>query len=225
MRSFHVDVDTSLKLCPHCDAVYVRAPLSPDERAYCRRCGGELYRNHEVRIAALLPLVFAGFITYVTCNVFPIVTLEIQGLSTQTTVWGAVRAMAHHGMWPVATLVLATTTLVPFLELGLLTYLLASLAAGRVPVGFGPIVRFMRVARPWGMVEVFLLGIVASMVKLSAMATVVPGPALWAFGALVALLAIVIVVDPADFWEYAAKVASLERARAAEEARTAEEFS
>jgi paraquat-inducible protein A len=34
------------------------------------------------------------------------------------------------------------------------------------------------------MVEIFLLGVIVAFVKLTSMATVVPGIALWAFGAL-----------------------------------------
>ncbi|MBX6318541.1 paraquat-inducible protein A [Pigmentiphaga sp.] len=209
--------NTALKLCPHCDAVYTRAALSPGERAYCRRCGAELYRNNDARFAALFPIVLAGLIVYVICNAFPIVTMEIQGVSTRATVWGAVWALAHEEMLSVAMLVLVTTMLVPLLELSLLAYLLGPLTAGRVPAGFDAIVRFIRLGRPWGMIEVFLLGVVAAMVKLSAMATLIPGPALWGFGALTVLLAIIVGFEPADFWEYAEKIELSGRAGTVEE--------
>lgn len=208
---------TAVKLCPHCDAVYRRAALSPGERAYCRRCGAELYRNNARRQAVLLPIVLASLILYVISNVFPIVMMEIQGVSTQTTVWGAVRALANEDMLSVALLVLATTMLVPLLELGLLTYLLMPLAGGRIPAGFSTIVRTIRLGRPWGMIEVFMLGIVAAMVKLSSMATLIPGPALWAFGGLTVLLAIVAGFDPADLWEYAADMEATGQVAAVEE--------
>ncbi|OVZ57266.1 paraquat-inducible membrane protein A [Pigmentiphaga sp. NML080357] len=211
--------DTALKLCPHCDAAYRRLALVPGERAYCQRCGTELYRNNDRRYPILLPIVLASLIVYVICNAFPIVTMEIQGVSTQTTVWGAVRALAQEDMFSVALLVLATTMLFPLLELGLLAYLLVPLSGGRVPAGFGAVVRVVRLGRPWGMIEVFMLGIVASLVKLSAMATVIPGPALWAFGVLTVLLAIVVSFDPADLWEYAESVEKADRVRMAEEAR------
>ncbi|MDX3906699.1 MAG: paraquat-inducible protein A [Pigmentiphaga sp.] len=199
----HSGANTALKLCPHCDAVYRRTALAPGERAYCRRCGTELYRNNERRYRVLLPVVLASLIVFVLSNVFPIVTMEIQGASTQATVWEAVRVLALEEMLSVSLLVLATIILFPLLELALLIYLLVPMGLGRVPPGFGLAVRVMRLGRPWGMIEVFMLGIVAALVKLSAMAAIIPGVALWSFGVLTVLLAIVVGLDPADLWEYA----------------------
>jgi paraquat-inducible protein A len=51
------------------------------------------------------------------------------------------------------------------------------------------------------MIEVFMLGILVSMVKLSQMATIVPGVALWAFALLIVVLAASsAVMDPAEVW-------------------------
>jgi paraquat-inducible protein A len=47
----------------------------------------------------------------------------------------------------------------------------------------------MKAIEPWVMVEVFMLGVLVAVVKLSAIASVVPGPGLWSFGALMLLLA------------------------------------
>lgn len=57
--------------------------------------------------------------------------------------------------------------------------------------------------RPWGMVEVFLLGVLVATIKLSGMATVIAGPALWAFVALTVLLTVVVSFDPRGLWDLA----------------------
>lgn len=197
--------DTTLVVCEHCDAVYRRSALAPKEHAYCARCGTELYRNSDHLYQALLPMVIASLIVFLICNAFPIVSMEIQGLSTQTTAWGAVVVLFREDMALVALLVLATTILFPLAELILLLYLLLPLALGHVPPGFGEVIRAIRLGRPWGMIEVFMLGIVASLVKLSTMATVVPGVAMWSFGLLTILLTVVLSYDPAELWEQAEK--------------------
>jgi paraquat-inducible protein A len=61
-------------------------------------------------------------------------------------------------------------------------------------------VRGIQSLRPWGMIEVFLLGVLVAIVKLSGMATIVPGPALWAFMLLTPLLTAVVSFDPRLFW-------------------------
>jgi len=69
------------------------------------------------------------------------------------------------------------------------------------PAGFSILVRAMQSLRPWGMIEVFLLGVLVAIVKLSSMARVLPGPALWAFVALTVLLTAVLSFDPRGFWQ------------------------
>jgi paraquat-inducible protein A len=49
--------------------------------------------------------------------------------------------------------------------------------------------RTLQYVEPWGMVEVFMLGILVSLVKLTNNFKVIPGIALWSFAALTLLLA------------------------------------
>lgn len=151
----------------------------------------------------LLPIVLASVILFAICNAFPIVAMEIQGLRTQTTAWESVVVLAREDMLSVALLVFATTILFPAAELLMLLYLLVPLSLGRIPAHFGMVIRAIRLGRPWGMIEVFMLGIIAALVKLSTMATVIPGTALWSFGLLTILLTIVLSYDPAELWEQA----------------------
>ena len=45
--------------------------------------------------------------------------------------------------------------------------------------------RAVQAVRPWGMLEVFMLGALVSIVKLGQLASVVVGPALYSIGALI----------------------------------------
>ena len=47
--------------------------------------------------------------------------------------------------------------------------------------------RGLHMAHPWGMVEVFLLGVLVSLVKLAHLAEVLPSIGIWAYGALMLL--------------------------------------
>ncbi|WP_422086651.1 MULTISPECIES: paraquat-inducible protein A [Variovorax] len=188
-------------VCPGCDAIYSRAPLHPRDVAHCPRCGTELARHPGQQQRRILPLTVACLIMFAIANLFPIVEIELQGLRSQTTLAGAVVALSAEGMSVVALLVLATTILFPFLQLCILAYLLVPLSREHRPAGFALLVRAMQSLRPWGMIEVFLLGVLVAIVKLSSMATVVPGPALWAFVALTVMLTAVLSFNPGAFWE------------------------
>lgn len=189
--------------CEGCDALYRKVQLRRGEIAHCPRCGTELERDAGRQRERILPLTVASLIMFVIANSFPIVEIELQGLSSRTTLFGAVLSLTTEGMSLVALLVLATTILFPLLQLLFLFYLLMSLARQHRPPGFSWLVRAMQSLRPWGMVEVFLLGVLVAVVKLSNMATVIPGVALWAFGVLTVLLTAVVSFNPRHFWEMA----------------------
>ncbi len=188
-------------VCNGCDAVYARPQLRPRDVARCPRCDTELDRHTGDQRRRILPLTVASLIMFAIANLFPIAEIELQGLRSQTTLAGAVMALATGGMSLVALLVLATTILFPLLQLCILAWLLVPAARERRAAGFALLVRTMQTLRPWGMIEVFLLGVLVAIVKLSSIAIVVAGPALWAFMALTVLLTAVLAFDPRGFWD------------------------
>lgn len=190
-----------LMACEGCDALYQRPRLRAREAAHCPRCGTLLERGWGRAHERLLPLTVACLILFAIANLFPIVEIEVQGLRSQTTLAGAVLALTHGEMTEVALLVLATTLLFPLAQLCILFYLLLPITVrGLRPAGFNVLVRAMQVLRPWGMIEVFLLGVLVAIVKLSGMARVLPGAALWAFMGLTVLLTALLAFEPKAFW-------------------------
>jgi len=187
--------------CEGCDALYERPRLRSREVARCPRCGSQLDRAWGRAHERLLPLTVACLILFAIANLFPIVEIQLQGLSSETTLAGAVVQLTHESMAEVALLVLATTIVFPLAQLSILFYLLVAITARGVrPAGFNILVRAMQVVRPWGMIEVFLLGVLVAIVKLSGMAQVIPGAALWAFMGLTVLLTAVLAFEPKTFW-------------------------
>lgn len=191
-----------LVACEHCDALHMRVTLQPGERATCLRCGGGLYRDSSLTYRRLLPLVVTALILFLISNAYPIVAMDLKGSRMETTLWGSVQALYADDMSPVAMLVFATTILLPLAELLMMCYLLVPMAQHRMPPGFDLIVRSIRQTRPWGMIEVFMIGVLVTVVKLSTIAQVLPGVALWSFGALVVVLAAILSFDPRELWHY-----------------------
>jgi paraquat-inducible protein A len=188
-------------ICASCDAVHVRVKLQPHEVAWCQRCGLEIDRHRGKQHDRMLPLTVASLIVFTIAHVFPIVEIELRGLHSQTTLLGAVMALASEGMVLVALLVLATTLLFPLFQMLMLLWLLVPLRRQQRAAGFAWLVRAMQLLRPWGMIEIFLLGVLIALIKLSSMAIVLPGPALWAFMALTVLLTVVTALEPRSLWK------------------------
>ncbi|VVD86398.1 paraquat-inducible protein A [Pandoraea nosoerga] len=190
----------NLIACPNCDTLHRRRELPPHETARCVRCHSVLYRPPDLRLSRVLALTVTCLIVFAIANAFPIVEIEVQGIYTETTLVGAAWALYREGMWLVALLVFATTVLFPLSQLLALVHLIGPLSLGRRPYGVFAVMRAIELCRPWGMIEVFMLGVLVSLVKLSAMASVLPGVALWAFGALTVLLAMVLSYDLRNLW-------------------------
>jgi paraquat-inducible protein A len=187
--------------CPQCDALHRRPALRRGEKALCVRCGSVLVRRHRLAPQQVLALVVAALIVFVVANAFPIVDLQVQGLRSGATLFGSVVALWSEGRQLMAVLVCATTQVFPLVDLlCLLALLTAADRPGRRPAWFAPLLRFLQELRPWGMIEVFMLGVVVSLVKLSGMAAILPGLALWAFAALTVLMAAILSFHPRQLW-------------------------
>ena len=192
-----------LAACPHCDLLYRRPRLQPGERCLCPRCGGRLHGRSRLGRQGLAALAAAALICYAIANACPIVSLHIHGLTSSATLAGSVGLLWRDGQWPMATLVAATTLAFPLLDaLSILALLASAPRRDRPPPPwFARLFHLHQAQRPWGMVEVFLLGVLVSLVKLLHMAHLVPGVALWAFACLAVQLTAMQSIDLRDLWE------------------------
>jgi paraquat-inducible protein A len=188
--------------CHECDLLQREVPLAAGGTARCARCGAILYRDRPDSLDRTLAYTLGAAVLFAIANAFPIVGMEAQGLRTSTTLLATVRTLHDQGMTIVAGLVFVTTILMPAIWIGALLYLLLPLKLGRVPQGLPAVFRLLQKVRPWGMVEVFMLGTLVSLTKLAHLAHVVPGIALWSFGALMFLVAAAAAAfNPRALWD------------------------
>lgn len=187
--------------CPDCDALHRVRPL-PDRRiARCRRCGAILSSGRRGGIEAALALSVTALVMFVIANSFPFMSMELSGQRVQSSLLTGVAQLWQQGHFALATLVLFTTVVAPGLQVGLMLYVTAPVFAGRLPWGARRAFRAVRLLRPWGMAEIFLLAVIISVVKLGDIGEVIPGIALWGLAALVLLLAAsAAVLEPRQLW-------------------------
>jgi paraquat-inducible protein A len=191
----------ALIACPECDLLQRETALPPGGIARCGRCGAQLYRSHPDSLDRSLACTLGADVFLALANTLPIVGLKAGGDQVQTTLWGAVRALYAQDMWLVAGLVLLTTIVAPLTELAAMTYLLVPLKFNRIPRLMPQAFRTLNLVRAWSLVEVFMLGMLVALVKLAHIASVIPGVALWSFGALMLLLAAArAAFDPHALW-------------------------
>ncbi len=194
---------TALVACQDCDLLQHEIVLPKRAVARCQRCGAELYRNRHNSLESSLALSLAAAQVFVLANCFPLVTMEIQGEIESTTLPQAIWALYQHRMIPLALLVFATTMLAPAIEIGAILYLLLSLRFDIGRAYFAAVFRFVTSVRRWGMIDVLMLGVLVSLVKLAALAEVIPGIALWAYCVLLVLsVAMTASFNARDVWRW-----------------------
>ena len=188
--------------CHECDLIHRIQPLSEGTIAKCSRCGAALHRHKRNSLERTLALTMAGLVLFILANTFPFLSMKIGAQVQESTLITGVRELYTQGMWEIALLVLLTTIVVPFLQLAGMLYVLLPIKFNRKPRMLVPVFRLIQKLQPWSMMEVFMLGILVSIVKLAGMASMIPGTSLFAFLALIFVLAASAAsLDPHLVWE------------------------
>ena len=188
--------------CHECDLLNRLPALPPHGTACCARCQAPLLRHKPDSIERTLALTVAAAILFAVANTFPFLGLKSGWLVQQTTLATGVKLLYAQGMHGLATLVALTCLVIPALQLLLLLYLLVPLKLGRVAPHSAHLFRLLGHLQPWSMLEVFMLGILVTLVKLGHSVTLLPGVSIWAFAALIVVLAAqTLALDPHRVWE------------------------
>ena len=192
----------NLVACGECDLLQREVELPAGGVACCTRCHAELYRNKPGSLDATLALLVAAAILFVFANAHPLMGLDARGIRTSATLWDTAGALYARDMPSVATLVLVTVIVAPALQLAAMLYMLVPLRLGTVPPRIHAAYRLATFAQPWGMLEVFLLGSLVSLVKLTQVAKIDFDTGIVAVGGYVVLVAAALsAFEPRELWK------------------------
>ncbi len=171
--------------CHDCDLLLERPDVPPGSVAQCPRCGSTLITRSINSIERSLALAIAGLILFVPANLYPLLTLEAVGIRQSQTVFSSAMSLYNDGLWLVALLILLFVILVPLVKLLLLLYVSASLHGTGLWRGTVLALRSYQHLDEWGMLEVYLLGVAVSVVKLIDVAAIEPGLGIYSLVALI----------------------------------------
>lgn len=190
--------------CKTCGLVHVVEPLPRNMAAVCRRCGSKIAMRTSGSLHLTAAFSLAALILYIPANIFPILQLQMYGATSQNTVWQGCQRLFQDGDYIVAVIVFCASILIPLLKLIGLFFLVASTKArmSRWHKLRMWVYRVIDVIGRWAMLDVFVLAVLVSLVKLQRLATIIPGQGLFAF-ALVVVFTILASAsfDPQLIWE------------------------
>jgi len=194
--------------CPDCDALYTAPVIREGERVLCPRCGANLLSRRTDAVHRATALVFSAAFFFCLANAFPFLTLRADYRESDMLLMGGVSGLEAQGFTVLAAMVGLFTLAAPALLIGTLLYVLVPLLHERRLPGAIRLCRVVHEARRWNMVEVFLVGVLVSLLKLGKLATLTLGTSFWAFVALIICLAAALAtIDHRELW------AKLEAAR------------
>jgi len=191
-----------LVACHECDLLMRKPELAHGEKAQCPRCGYELYAHRHNVVNRSLALVIAALLLYVPANFLPIMQLNLLGQSSEDTVWSGVVGLFNTDMQGVAVVVFLCSMGIPLLKLICQLFVLLSI---RLDIGrsYGLLLyRIYHHLRDWGMLEVYLMGVLVAIVKLADLAAMTVGLGLVCFVSLLLVQVwLEVVMSPHQIWD------------------------
>jgi paraquat-inducible protein A len=190
--------DRGLAACHTCGRV------SPESLGRCPRCGDKLHLRKPASIEGTIALMAAAAALYIPSHLLPILTVSELGVITHNTIVGGMLSFWESGAYPIALVIFTASILIPFLKIAALSWLCLA-ATGKVhpsPAALGKVYWITELLGRWSMIDIFVVGILVSVVQLGNYMTVKPGPGALAFAGVVVLTMFAAMrFDPRLLWD------------------------
>jgi paraquat-inducible protein A len=188
--------------CHACDLLVDVHELKLGQRASCPRCGHFLTRLLPDAHSKVLSYSLAALVALAIANAFPFLSFASSGLESVMTLPQTPGMLWDYGLPVVSILVAAFIIFIPAIVLLLLILLCLPLHGGRWRPWLKPVGRWIFHMQSWSMVEVFIIGVIVSLVKIAKMATVVLGLSFWGYVAFSILFTMAIAaLDRYQMWQ------------------------
>ncbi|WP_439136010.1 paraquat-inducible protein A [Pseudomaricurvus sp.] len=177
----HQHRKTELIGCPSCDELTRIPELIPGQTAFCPECGHLLSQCRRHAFDKVIAYALTALLLLIAANLLPFLSLQAAGAENTIDLPSTSIAMFHEGMPFLALLVCGFILLLPMAQLLLVLALYVPLHLKTPVPWLVPTGRWVFAMQSWCMVDVFLIALVVSLVKLSTMASIVFGMAFWAY--------------------------------------------
>jgi paraquat-inducible protein A len=171
--------------CHDCGTVWRDAA----EGAACGRCGARLHSRKPDSLSRTWALLATAALLYLPANLLPVMTTRSFLGTQEDTILSGIVYFWVTGDWLLAVIVFVASFVVPLFKLGALA-LLAAAAQWRAHWGRAERTRLYRLIEligRWSMLDVFVVALLAGLVRLQGFAEISAGPGIACFGAVVVL--------------------------------------
>ncbi len=200
-KSDKLDLNQMLA-CPGCDLLVENIPIQPGEKLVCPRCDEILNAPKNNSIEHSLALTLTGLLLFPYALFMPIMTLDTMGLKNNGTIFDGITSTWHTGYWFVAIILALTSIVFPLVKLFLLFWVSLHLKIKRIPGYLPQMMRIYIHTDEWGMLEVLMIGILVTIIKMHHMANIHYDTGFFCFTALMAAaFGSSLTLDKNEFWK------------------------
>ena len=197
----HAPLPSQCIACHDCDALVDTPELHPGQKVVCPRCSALLFSFQHNSLERTAAFALAAALLFVVSNLFPFLTLRAGFRESQMHLWQSVSGLGEQGYPYLAAAVAIFILAAPALVIIGLLYLIVPLINQRRLPGAIVLGRWTHRARRWNMAEVFLVGVLVSLMKLGNLATLTLGTSFWSYvGLIVCLTAAIASIHPRELW-------------------------
>ncbi|MFW2369098.1 MAG: paraquat-inducible protein A [Desulforhopalus sp.] len=196
------DTLNTLTACPDCDLLMPAPQMDEGYFGLCPRCGKTLWKKPADSIAKALALSIAGLLLYLPSMLLPLMTFESFGFSDTANILESIVNFYLNEYYFVSLMVMLSAVIFPFLLLSFMLIISLQLQMRRYPPYLKRLFRIYLHLEEWAMVEVYLLGIMITIIKMVDASEISYHAGIFCFtGLVLTTLAISTVIDNHLFWK------------------------
>ncbi|MGY6039753.1 PqiA/YebS family transporter subunit [Aeromonas sp. AE23HZ002T15] len=188
--------------CEECDLLVPATTLAVGETSSCPRCGHTLSRHLPQQERRPIAYGFAALIMFALANTFTFMSFSSHGVGQEMTFLQCITTLVEQGYLFLGAVLSLTLIGLPLVYVGSIMLVLWRLDKDMHSRALRSLGRLLCRIKPWLMVDVFLIGVLISLVKLMGMAEIKMGLSFWAFvGYTVLLIKMISSLDRMWLWQ------------------------
>jgi paraquat-inducible protein A len=172
---------SSIVECHECALSVNISLLIERQKALCPRCGFLLSAKHHNALDRILAYSISAIFFLLLSLPFKFLAFQSNGIERKIDILASLTILNDNNYHVLAVLEVLTIFVIPAIILFSLIYLTIALRKGIYPRGGQYLLKLTYKLLPWSMVEIFVVGVLVSLIKIISLADITLGPSFYAY--------------------------------------------
>ena len=196
-----VRLTNQFTICPGCDLLLEEVQPTSTHTPVCPRCLRRLHKQRPDAVRRTLVLSLTGLLLYLPANFAPLLSINIIGKTTSSSLFQSTLSMFDQGEYLVGILVVLTGLLCPLMTLSLLFGVSTGLFLGWKKKWMGVFLHWYHHLSEWAMTDIYLIAVFITIIKMNHTAAIECNLGFFCFiGLVAATVAAQSALDQSQFW-------------------------